>query len=139
MIDVPLYYTSFLFGSVVVHAYTVRLAWLHHMYLLVTMLSILNHAKWFDSYPGKLIVQTTDKTLAHTIAALLIINIMKTTVCITIAKIGFWYCIATVAAIFYVPKDSNSPAAFRWHAVLHTVSTIGTHCAIVCIKKNVAI
>ena len=144
---IPLYYTSCLFGSVIIHAYYERIAWLHHLYVLLTMLSIVQHAKKFDLYKGKKIVERADTIVAHIVALCLTWNMLSLsltnsnichslTISKTMYKIGFWSSWTAINLIFYVPfiyTNRVKPCiktVYTYHGLLHIISTIGSHCMI---------
>ena len=66
-----LYYTSLLFG--VVACFT-KDSWIQPCMIALMGLSVINHAKVFDSYPGKRLVVYTDRALAHSIGLVSLIK-----------------------------------------------------------------
>jgi len=122
----PLHLTSCLFGSIVVHAHmasprTTRLDCYHHLFLAVTVLSILYHSM-HNPYIGAI-----DKIFAH--AAFLFVICMDSQR--SIEQGNQWLLFFPLAVTCLWSAQSLWPSkACSLHAVLHIVTVIGVNCFI---------
>jgi hypothetical protein len=109
--------TSQAFATVVVHAYYRRCAAYHHLFLAVTVLSVLFHATKGET------VRLIDKFVAHA-AFLYVLSDVQHAVK---AKQG-WLLIYPLAVIVLWFAQGVFPArAERLHACLHVVAVTGLH------------
>jgi hypothetical protein len=110
-------YTSCLFATIVLHAYYARLETYHHLFLAVTILSILNHSAY------DLLVNQIDRLLAH-LGYFYIL--LETQHVLSHGALGLLCFPACVGALW--------AAEMKWetrqnelHMALHCVSAVGVH------------
>ena len=111
-------FTSCLFGTVVVHAYYRRLEVYHHLFLLVTILSILYHCT-HQRHVARL-----DKGVAH--ACFVFILRDTYTAC---EKGALWLLLFPLSVLVCWFGQSFAPSASdKLHAALHILTVAGLHC-----------
>ena len=110
--------TSLLFATVVAHAYHARVASYHHLFLVVTVLSVLFHATK-DRRVG-----IVDKFVAHCGFVFVLGDSQRA------ARSGQgWLLIYPLTVLCLWFAQSWLPArAERLHACLHCVAVVGLHC-----------
>ena len=109
--------TSCLFSTIVVHAYYLKSTAYHHVFLAVTVLSVLFHTTQSRS------IGVLDKLVAH-FAYLLVLT--DTRLAIQMAKpwlLGFpmW------AAVFWFAQSFIPARKMQLHALLHLTAVVGMH------------
>ena len=110
--------TSCLFATVVAHAFHVRSMTYHHVFLAVTVLSVLFHCTQSK------MIGLVDKIVAH-LAFLLVLT--DTRMAIHRGK-GWLLVFPTWAAIFWFAQSFVSPARRSGlHAMLHLTGVVGLH------------
>jgi hypothetical protein len=107
--------TSALFGTVVLHAYYRQCAAFHHLFLLVTLLSVVFHV--MPSPPKWL--RLADKATAH--AAFLFILLAQDT-----AQAPWLLCFPMMVLMLWYGQTLQN--AHVLHVALHVVSIVGLHC-----------
>jgi hypothetical protein len=111
--------TSCLFGSVAVHAYYLRLADYHHLFLALTVTSILFHATHGDR------IRLIDKAVAHLCYARIALDTF------TVMERGQpWLLLFPlgVAVLWFGQGWARTPdERNRMHVALHAVSILGLH------------
>ena len=134
---IPLYYTSFLIlapalygqGHVIGMLYTIMLG-----------LSVLNHAKKHEAYPGKRLIEALDKLVAHVLALKLVFY------AVTLRHIPeartplalFWWCLAYVAYNYHYKRrrvlkqnaHDLQDQLVRLHMKFHAAAVFGGMCVI---------
>ena len=110
--------TSCLFATVVVHAFHVRSVAYHHVFLAVTVLSVLFHCT------HSRMIGYVDKIVAH-LAYLLVLT--DTRMAIQEGK-GWLLVFPTWAAIFWFAQSFFDPARRSGlHVMLHVTAVVGMH------------
>ena len=110
-----LHYTACLFSVTVLHAYHLRIVSYHHMFLLVTVLSILFHCT-HEPWLHKL-----DKCVAH-LAFLFILSDTP----LAVARGAIWLLIFPLSVVFFWVAQGWWPGrAQELHAALHCVAVVG--------------
>jgi hypothetical protein len=119
--DQVLQFTSCLFATVVVRAYALRCTAYHHLFLLVTVHSILFHS---THHPA---IARLDKCVAHVAFVYVLSDIPLAHQQNKLWLVGFpatTLCIWCAQSLF---PNHRKPL----HAGLHLVSVIGMHCFLV--------
>jgi hypothetical protein len=112
---IPLYISSCLFSTVVVHAYYRHVEIYHHMFLLLTMSSILFHTTHNE------IIRRADKLLAHVAYILVIMDAPK-----TVATNTQWLMSFPIIAVCTWFGQSLLPEKKETlHLCLHLVGAVG--------------
>lgn len=121
------YYTSFLFGAVALIAQRTPYRSLQLLYQSLYGLSILNHAKYYEDFPGKMLIKNTDKLTAHTIAAVSIFIALTHPRPQPLLMFTFWCCLAWIGMVYYVLQKSDLPGYEwePWHASVHVAGAVG--------------
>ena len=112
-----LVFSSCLFATVVVHAYVKRLAWLHHVFLALTVSSVLFHATHDP------LVRVLDKGLAHLAFGLVMLHAER------VCREGDAWLLAfpaTTLVLWCLQSVWPERRAFL-HLALHLVSLVGMH------------
>ena len=110
--------TSCLIGTVVVHAYHLRLDTYHHLFLCVTIFSILFHCTQIA------LIRVADKILAHA-AFLFIIGDSLTAVR---TGNGWLLGFPTTVLVCWFGQSLFTQARNQLHVLLHLATIIGLHC-----------
>lgn len=114
--DIKLHHTSALFSTVVAHAFWLRLAVYHHVFLMLTVSSLLFHTLHDP------LMRLIDKGLAHAIFALVLCD---TRLALEIAP---WVLIFPAGAAFFWFAQSFWPdQSETLHALLHLCGVLGMH------------
>ncbi len=110
-------YTSCLFATIVVHAYYARLFTYHHLFLAVTILSILNHAMRDP------IIRNLDIFTAHLAYAWIIRETRS------VLMKGAWelLCFPLCVGYIWILEIMSDHLKDELHAALHCVSVVGVH------------
>jgi hypothetical protein len=112
-----LHWSSCLFATVVVHSYYIRSAEYHHVFLLLTVSSLLFHCL---HHP---VVRVIDKFLAHLAYALVVLDTPK-----AIDAHALWLLVFPVMAACAWFGQSFWPEHSSWlHLLLHVVGVVGMH------------
>jgi hypothetical protein len=138
--DAMLYLSSLCFFTVIAHAHALGDTATHHLAVLLTGFSVLNHAKFYDrDYAGKTFVRRADQICA-TIAwfrgaatcwsALQIFSDQRTADAIAVAE---WF--VGVATLYYAlwvyhigkKTDDRDRGHMRWHLSLHGAMMAKSH------------
>lgn len=122
------FYTSFVFGVVALMAQKTPYTTLQILNQVLYGLSILNHAKFYESsYPGKYIVKTLDKVTAHSIAVATIHIAVTHPDPEPLLMILYWTCLSWILLVYYVFKKSYLPGTAwePWHASVHIAGAVG--------------
>ena len=110
-------YTSCLFASIVIHAYYARLQAYHHLFLTVTVLSILNHCTYIPA------INALDRVLAH--AAFIFITLETP---LLLSKNSHWLlCFPACCAGLWLAESMQKSRENEIHAALHALSVAGVH------------
>ena len=111
-----LHHTACLFATVVLHAYTKRLAVYHHVFLALTVSSILFHTRHEPP------VRIADKFLAHVAFGLVLLDTSKA------LEVAPWILVFPAAAACSWFAQSFWPErSEQLHAALHVVAVCGLH------------
>jgi hypothetical protein len=114
----PLQLTSCLFASVVVHAYVLRCATYHHIFLVVTVLSVLFHSTHHPS------VALVDKCAAHLAFLFVLCDIPKAE-----SQHKLWLVVFPLTtACLWGAQSFFLDHRERLHVALHAVAIAGLHC-----------
>jgi hypothetical protein len=108
--------TSLLYSTIVVHAFHAQQALYHHIFLAVTICSVLRY--------------TTDSALVHRLDAL-VAHVAFIAVCAETHDKEAWFAAfpACVLAL-WIAEHVWPPHAIALHASLHIISVVGVHCYI---------
>ena len=116
-------FTSCLFATVVIHAYHIQDVAYHHIFLLVTVLSIAFHCSPKD---GPLIMlRLLDKAVAHAAYLYVLTDVPYV---ITLQKEWLLLFPIMAAGLWYIQGLVEEKNRARLHACLHLVGIIGLHC-----------
>lgn len=108
------FYTSFLFVIIVYLA----TGFLRALFLVLTPVSVLYHAKYYDEYQGKQVVKVVDKALCWlAIAHTLHLSIQVES--ISHHLVLYWLCLGFIVAV-YCTTDS-----WRVHEAIHIACVVG--------------
>jgi len=122
-------YTSCLFASVVIHAYYSRLQVYHHLFLTVTILSILNHSTRDPT------VNVIDTVLAHLAYVWILLETP-----FVIAKGAFWLVLFPICVGgLWITEAHQTLEREEIHAALHCVSVVGLHAYMYVLYGNKAV
>jgi hypothetical protein len=110
-------YTSCLFATIVVHAYYARLFTYHHLFLAVTILSILNHATRDP------LIRNLDIFAAHLAYAWIILE----TPFVLIRGVWGLLCFPLSVGCIWIVEITSENFKDELHAALHCVSVAGVH------------
>jgi hypothetical protein len=119
MSPVTLQITSCLFGTVVLHAFYLRLVVYHHLFLMLTITSILFHATHGDR------IRLLDKVVAH----LCFLHVAFTTPTV-LARGLYWLLLFPLGVMglwFGQPLVHTLEERNRMHGALHALSLVGLH------------
>lgn len=116
-----LHLSSTLFATIVAHAYYLRCAAYHHMFLALTVTSLLFHTTNGDH------IRVVDKALAHACFVLVVFDTGRAIdsgqgwlLLFPLAAMGLWF-----AQGLYPSGDTEHRN--RLHLLLHVVSVVGLH------------
>ena len=127
MYRVYTYYTSFLFGLVALFAQTTPHVHIQLLYWGLYGTSILNHAKYYEPFPGKHLVKLVDKVIAHTITIASMYLALTHPHPQPLPMMIFWGCLTWIVLIYYVYEKSHLPGVEwePWHATVHIACVVG--------------
>lgn len=113
-----LHLSSCLFATVVVHAYAVRNAWIHHAFLALTLTSVLFHTTHAEHW------RVLDKALTHLVFALVVLDAPR-----VLAGDSRWVLAFPVGTLACWGAEClcAGEARARVHLALHLVSLAGMH------------
>ena len=123
---VPLYYSSFLLA---LPAYYGEGSLIGRLFLLLFGLSVLNHAKKTEDYPGKGLVEALDRSVGHALAVIMARRAIQLP---TRDVMLFWSCLAYVIYNYHIARPrmvilGRTPDAIaRMHLSFHVASVIGS-------------
>lgn len=113
----PLHLSSCLFATIVVHAYYRQVESYHHMFLALTVTSIL-----FHTTHGK-VIRKVDKILAHLSFIMIVMDTPK-----TIAADSQWLLVFPFSAACLWFGQSLFESSKEWmHFGLHLTGVVGLH------------
>lgn len=127
-----LYYSSFAFSTIAIHAYFVREAIYNIGFTLLNGLSILNHSKMYNDngtlarhYPGKTMIRIIDIVLAHSLTLFAIRDTLALEVNHHRFIVGgtIWYA----AIVYYMKCMKQFDINNLYHVSIHLVSSMGMH------------
>lgn len=118
----PLYYTSCLFAGLACLASRTKY---HAPISALSVLSVLNHSKKHEVYPGRSTVKALDKALAHAIPLSMAYDARALP--LTPHTALFWTCWLYIAYVYVVAQKSRlpEPEGPLWHASVHAASFMG--------------
>jgi len=124
----PLEYTSCLFATVVIAAYhhpnsgSFRVTCYHHLFLLVTVLSILFHCT------HRARIGTADKICAHAAFVFVVVYDLRQAI-----EGGAWWLLLfpLAVALLWIGEMRWPARANLLHACLHAVSVVGVNCYLI--------
>lgn len=126
-----LYYSSFLFGTIAIHAYFIRDLYYNISFLFLMGISILNHARMYDEN-GNLIncierdvVGIIDRILAHIITIISAYHAYQYPLGFDIFL--YWISLVYTGYIYYTKCKHASDPKNIWHASIHLISVLGIH------------
>lgn len=112
--------SSCLFATIVVHAYSKRLAWTHHIFLALTVSSVLFHTTHDPT------VRWLDKALAH----LAFLVVLKDAPRVWLSRTEWWVLVFPLSTLclwgaqcFYCDENRRK----KLHLALHLLSVGGMH------------
>lgn len=129
-----LYYTSLLFAGPLLHAYAVGCTAIHVCFTMLLPLSVLVHAKYYDTFLAKSVVANVDWCLAAALPVYGIISWPQIPKSYPVSAVHMvatgvfvlCLCMNIVLYPFYIYKQ-HSEHAFRCHALLHVNMALGAH------------
>lgn len=138
--SVPLYYTSFLILAPALYGQGTLIGML---YTTMIGLSVLNHSKKHEEYPGKAVVECADKVVAHCLAGTLVWTAWHLEASLPLAL--FWWSLAYVVHNYYYSRrhilrssacasDLDDTLA-RHHALFHAAAVFGGMCVLYAAKS----
>jgi hypothetical protein len=122
------YYSSFLFAPVSYYALYKDVLPVAILFNLLFGTSILHHAKYFDTYPGKRCVYIVDKMLAHATVAVTLYVSVAYFERIMVGHLLYWCGLSWITYVYYIAKLSHLPGKLwvPWHMSLHVAASMGT-------------
>lgn len=143
MLVVPLYYTSFLILAPALYGQGTLIG---QLYTLILGLSVLNHGKKTEAYPGKYYVELLDRAIGHILACVLVWTALKLKD-VENARLPlslFWWSIAYVAYNYHFKRRQIlrehagaidlQERLIRHHGIFHFVSVFGGMCVLYAVK-----
>ena len=118
-----LHLSSCLFATVVVRAYAVQNAWVHHSFLALTLTSVLFHTTRTTCW------RVLDKALAHLVFACVALDAPR-----VLAGKSWWVVAFPMGTLAFWYAEGLSQGKTRaWlHLALHLVSVTGMHAYLGC-------
>jgi hypothetical protein len=118
-----LYYTSFLFGIVAIHASTYHGCWMCPAFICILYLSTVNHMGRSLNVPyhGKHIVHVMDRALAHAIAMRSMYDAMSLSM--NQNMVLYYLCLLYTMMVYHLGFCKIQVI----HASMHFASCIGSH------------
>lgn len=127
-----LYYSSFAFSTIAIHAYFVRETLYNIGFTLLYGLSILNHAKMYNDngtvsrhYPGKTAIRVVDVLLAHSMTLFAIHDTWA--LAMTMQSLFVWGTIGYTMTVYYLKCKLSCDLNNVYHVSIHLVSSMGMH------------
>lgn len=126
-----LYYSSFLFGTIAIHAYFICDLYYNVSFILLMGTSILNHGLMYDQNGNKIytndryIIATVDRIVAHLLSFISIYHAYLLPLSIEISI--YWMCLICSAYIYYIKCMNSIDPKNIWHAAIHIMSVISIH------------
>jgi hypothetical protein len=122
-------YTSLSFSVVALIAFLKNAWFLGATWQMLYGVSVLNHAKAYDTYIGVSIVKRVDTILAHMITFQSILFSIVNEInplCLMI----FYICLGYIVCVYYLIGASHRPHGSweLWHASLHVSTIVGETC-----------
>ena len=118
-----LHLSSCLFATVVVRAYALQNAWVHHSFLALTLTSVLFHTTRTNCW------RVLDKVLAHLMFACVALDAPR------VLSGKSWWVVAFpmgTLAFWYAEGLCEGQTRARLHLALHLVSVMGMHAYLGC-------
>lgn len=121
------YYTSYLLTIVIACARFTKHTKIELLNLALLGTSILHHAKYYEQFPGKMIVKTLDRILAHAVGLATMYVAVTHPNPQPILMIVYWSCLTWIIMLYHVSGKSHLPgyAWEPWHASVHVAGAMG--------------
>ena len=136
-----LYYSSFLILLPVFYGEGTLLG---RLYTLLLGVSVLNHAKKYDVYPGKALVEIIDKVIVYTIACTEIYHAIIFSACNFRIMSIFWICFIYVVYNYHFKRrfilkmrhDDMENQLVITHVLFHIACNVGGLVIMYCLRHE---